>query len=215
MNCYFRMYKCSILYNIYSIFSSKLTFKSWILTSEKSCTSCPNWGEGAGGWEVIWTKFKRTTVFFRESVPYRCRTFQIEIAINYKRENIWLKLFQLEVHPGYQWLFHPQFCGRLHCRWYLYVLHWRHHIENKGLYCLLLIFSCFIKMEKILFILQEITVSGPDGTQEKIEVPIWNGTAANIILMSLGPRYFLWLHLSFVYCIVYFISCVIALQPIS
>ena len=41
-----------------------------------------------------------------------------------------------------------------------------------------------------LFFLQEITVSGPDGTQEKIEVPIWNGTAANIILMSLGPRCF-------------------------
>ena len=37
--------------------------------------------------------------------------------------------------------------------------------------------------------LKEITVSGPDGTQEKIEVPVWNGTAANIILMSLGPRF--------------------------
>ena len=39
------------------------------------------------------------------------------------------------------------------------------------------------------FLLKEITVSGPDGTQEKIEVPVWNGTAANIILMSLGPRF--------------------------
>ena len=66
-----------------------------------------------------------------------------------------------------------------------------------------------------LFFLQEITVSGPDGTQEKIEVPIWNGTAANIILMSLGPRCFFLLYLSFVYCIVYFFMCVIALQPIS
>ena len=54
-----------------------------------------------------------------------------------------------------------------------------------------------------LFFLQEITVSGPDGTQEKIEVPIWNGTAANIILMSLGPRCFFLLYLSFLYCIVY------------
>ena len=26
--------------------SSKLTFKSWISTLEKSCKSCPNWGEG-------------------------------------------------------------------------------------------------------------------------------------------------------------------------
>ena len=55
------------------------------------------------------------------------------------------------MHPGYQWLFHPQFCGRLHCRWYLYVLHWRHHLENKGVYCLLLTVSCFIKRENILF----------------------------------------------------------------
>ena len=106
------------------------------------------------------------------------------------------------MHQGYQWLFHPQFCGRLHCRWYLYVLHWRHHLENKGVYCLLLIVSCFIKMEKYCFVfLQEITVSGPDGTQEKIEVPIWNGTAANIILMSLGPRcLFL---VAFVFCVLY------------
>ena len=52
-----------------------------------------------------------------------------------------------------------------------------------------------------LFFLQEITVSGPDGTQEKIEVPIWNGTAANIILMSLGPRCFLFV--LFVFCVLY------------
>ena len=37
---------CSILYSINSISSPKLTFKSWILTSEKSSTSCPNRGEG-------------------------------------------------------------------------------------------------------------------------------------------------------------------------
>ena len=42
--------------------------------------------------------------------------------------------------------------------------------------------------------LKEITVSGPDGTQEKIEVPVWNGTAANIILMSLGPRFVIYKH---------------------
>lgn len=37
--------------------------------SEKSCTSCPNWGEKGGGL-VIWTKSKRTAVLPRESVPY-------------------------------------------------------------------------------------------------------------------------------------------------
>ena len=46
------------------------------------------------------------------------------------------------------------------------------------------------------FLLKEITVSGPDGTQEKIEVPVWNGTAANIILMSLGPRFVTYEHIS-------------------
>ena len=40
----FRLHIYSILYSIYSIFSSKLTFKSWISTSEKrgpSCSNCP------------------------------------------------------------------------------------------------------------------------------------------------------------------------------
>ena len=55
------MYTFSILHSIYSICSSRHTFKSWIWTSEKSCTSCPNWGVGG---EVIWTKSKRTAVFF-------------------------------------------------------------------------------------------------------------------------------------------------------
>ena len=32
----------------YSILSSKLTFKSWISTSEKRGPSCPNWGHGGG-----------------------------------------------------------------------------------------------------------------------------------------------------------------------
>ena len=34
-NCFFRLHIYSILYIIYCIFSSKLTFKSWILTSKK------------------------------------------------------------------------------------------------------------------------------------------------------------------------------------
>ena len=29
-------------------------------------------------------------------------------------------------------------------------------------------------------------MSGPNGEQEEIEVPVWNGTIANIVLMSLG-----------------------------
>ena len=32
----------------YSIFNPKLSFKSWVSTSEKSCSSCLYWGEG--GW---------------------------------------------------------------------------------------------------------------------------------------------------------------------
>ena len=36
------------IYSIYSILSSKLTFKSWISTSEKRGPSCPNWGHGGG-----------------------------------------------------------------------------------------------------------------------------------------------------------------------
>ena len=48
------------------------------------------------------------------------------------------------------------------------------------------IFMCSI--DAITSKTKVITVSGPDGTQEKVEVPVWNGTAANIVLMSLGPR---------------------------
>ena len=46
------MYSIYIRYSINSILNPKLTFKSWISTSEKRFTSCPNWGEG-----------KRTAVF--------------------------------------------------------------------------------------------------------------------------------------------------------
>ena len=79
-----------------------------------------------------------------------------------------------------------QLCGGLHRCGHLYVLHRCHHIENKGL----LSSATSVPSEAgVEFLLKEITVSGPDGTQEKIEVPVWNGTAANIILMSLGPRF--------------------------
>ena len=29
---------------------------------------------------------------------------------------------------------------------------------------------------------------GSDGKEESVEVPVWNGTIANLVLMSLGPR---------------------------
>ena len=61
------MYICSILHSIYSICSSRHTFKSWIWTSEKSCTSCSNWGVGGGG---NLDKIQKNSSFFRESVPY-------------------------------------------------------------------------------------------------------------------------------------------------
>jgi solute carrier family 8 (sodium/calcium exchanger) len=48
------------------------------------------------------------------------------------------------------------------------------------------IFMCSI--DAITSKTKMITVSAEDGTQEQVEVPVWNGTAANIVLMSLGPR---------------------------
>ena len=48
------------------------------------------------------------------------------------------------------------------------------------------IFMCSI--DAITSTTKKITVSGPDGQQEVMEVPVWNGTVANIVLMSLGPR---------------------------
>ena len=46
-----------------------MSLKSTFLAFKKSCTSCPNWGEGEGR-EVIWTKSKRTATFFLETFPY-------------------------------------------------------------------------------------------------------------------------------------------------
>ena len=34
----------------------------------------------------------------------------------------------------------------------------------------------------------KVTISGENGEDEVIDVPIWNGTVANIVLMSLGGR---------------------------
>ena len=48
------------------------------------------------------------------------------------------------------------------------------------------IFMCSI--DAITSKTKKITVTGPDGKQEETEVPVWNGTVANLVLMSLGPR---------------------------
>ena len=48
------------------------------------------------------------------------------------------------------------------------------------------IFMCSI--DSITSKTKEIIVSGENGEQETIEVPVWNGTVANLVLMSLGPR---------------------------
>ena len=45
-----------------------MSLKAMFLAFKKSCTSCPNWGEG--GREVIWTKSKRAAAFLREPLPY-------------------------------------------------------------------------------------------------------------------------------------------------
>ena len=59
------MHIYSISYRIYSIFSSKLTFKSWILASEKRGPSCQNWGHGGG----LRNSGKRKRFFFNWSLP--------------------------------------------------------------------------------------------------------------------------------------------------
>ena len=33
-----------------------------------------------------------------------------------------------------------------------------------------------------------VKVMGADGKEESLEVPVWNGTLANLVLISLGPR---------------------------
>ena len=48
------------------------------------------------------------------------------------------------------------------------------------------IFMCSI--DSITSKTKEITVSGENGQPEVVDVPVWNGTVANIVLMSLGPR---------------------------
>ena len=54
---------------VYSIFNSKLTFKSWILTSKKKGPSCPNWGRGGGGLGNSGNARKKTFFFFNWPLP--------------------------------------------------------------------------------------------------------------------------------------------------
>ena len=64
----FRLHIYSIIYSIYSIFSSKLTFKSWISTSEKRGPSCLNSGHGGGGFRGF-GQCPKKNVFFRWPLP--------------------------------------------------------------------------------------------------------------------------------------------------
>ena len=48
------------------------------------------------------------------------------------------------------------------------------------------IFMCSI--EAITSKTKTVKVMGSDGKEETLEVPVWNGTLANLVLMSLGPR---------------------------
>ena len=58
------MHIYSILYSIYSSFSSKLTFKSWILTSKKKRTKLPELGWWGGGLGNSGNGRKKTFFFF-------------------------------------------------------------------------------------------------------------------------------------------------------
>ena len=64
---FFRLFIYSISYFIYSIFSPKLTSKSWISTSEKKLYKLSKLGRGR---DVIWTKSKRRAVFFSGDLPW-------------------------------------------------------------------------------------------------------------------------------------------------
>ena len=48
------------------------------------------------------------------------------------------------------------------------------------------IFMCSI--DSISSKTRTVFITGPDGNQESIQIPVWNGAVANLVLMSLGPR---------------------------
>ena len=66
LNCYFRMYICSILYSIYSIFSSDFQILNFDVGKMfyKLSNMGGRGGGGRTGAKVIWTASKRTAFFF-------------------------------------------------------------------------------------------------------------------------------------------------------
>ena len=60
------------------------------------------------------------------------------------------------------------------------------------LYCFLAVFMVadlfMCSIEAITSATKKVLIPQEDGGLEEIEVPIWNGSLANLLLMSLGPR---------------------------
>ena len=74
-----------------------------------------------------------------------------------------------------------QLRGRLHRGGYLHVLHRLHHLHHKT-------GNEGPDAEPGPGVDVKVTISGENGEDEVVDVPIWNGTVANIVLMSLGGR---------------------------
>ena len=94
------MHIYSILYSIYSIFSSKLTFKSWILTSEKKGPSCPNWGKEGG--YVIRAMPERKRFFFSiDPFPFMFPIILLKNFMSVREDINWKKTFSFGHCPNY------------------------------------------------------------------------------------------------------------------
>ena len=74
-----------------------------------------------------------------------------------------------------------QLRGRLHRGGYLHVLHRLHHLHHKT-------GNEGPDAEPGPGVDVKVTISGENGEDEVVDVPIWNGTVANIVLMSLGEH---------------------------
>ena len=55
-----------------------------------------------------------------------------------------------------------------------------------GVFIVADIFMC--SLDSITSKTKEVTITGENGVQEVVRIPIWNGAVANLVLMSLGPR---------------------------
>ena len=55
-----------------------------------------------------------------------------------------------------------------------------------GVFIVADIFMC--SLDSITSKTKEVTITGENGVQEVVQIPIWNGAVANLVLMSLGPR---------------------------